>query len=170
MSKDNTVDDIASRAMHAYIKENYEESISLFTKALLDEPANKVSLASRGSAFLRLNQLENAASDFSQVIDLHPDYARAYHLRGLVRVRQGNDQGALNDFNRAIDLDAGYGAAYASRAMVHQTLGHDNKADDDMAMVASLAQVNLETAANENNIWQTHHMRVEDYLETELER
>jgi hypothetical protein len=39
-----------------------------------------------------------------------------------------------------------------------------------MAMVNHLTHVNLETYNVENNVWQTQHMRVEDAMETELNR
>jgi hypothetical protein len=37
-------------------------------------------------------------------------------------------------------------------------------------MVAHLQNCNVASFMSENNVWRTEHMRVEDALETELER
>lgn len=170
MNDNKAINDNISQALSAYAREDYEQSIQLFNKVLDENPNHRMSLLSRGSAFLRSNRLNEAMADFDRVLALHPEYARAYHLRGLVKASQGNDLEALKDFDKAIDIDAGYGAAYASRASVHQRLGHAEQAAEDMAMTSNLTQVNLESYAVENNIWQTQHMRVEDAMETELNR
>ena len=162
--------DVLTQAMDAFLKEEYSDSIGLFSALLTEQPDHKIFLASRGSAFLRLNRLDEALADFDRAIASHPDYALAYHLRGLVRTRQGCKRDALADLDKALALDPNYGAAYASRAAVHQELGHDALAADDLATVAGLTQVNLETYAGQNNIWQTRQFQVEQTLESELHR
>jgi tetratricopeptide (TPR) repeat protein len=159
-----------SHAIAAYMKEDFQHSIDLFSEVLAAVTDDKLALVSRGSAHLRVNELESARADFDRVIALNPDYARAYHLRGLVKARQGDDPGAIEDFGRALALDANYAAAYASRASIYQNLGQDALAAEDLQAVINLMRVSLETAANEGTIWQTHHMRVEDAMETELNR
>ena len=128
--------DVLTQAMDAFLKEEYSDSIGLFSALLTEQPDHKIFLASRGSAFLRLNRLDEA----------------------------------LADLDKALALDPNYGAAYASRAAVHQELGHDALAADDLATVAGLTQVNLETYAGQNNIWQTRQFQVEQTLESELHR
>ena len=103
-------------------------------------------------------------------VAIDPDYARAYHMRGLVGEKQGDHEAALADFDKAIDLNPEYGAAYYSRATLHSKLANTEKAQDDIEMVAHLQTRNVESFMSENNVWHTQHMRVEDALETELER
>jgi tetratricopeptide (TPR) repeat protein len=170
MENTNTIKELISQAMGAYKQENFKKSIAIFSELLTVEPAHKLSLVGRGSAFLRLNGLDNALADFDRAVGLYPDYARAYHLRGLVKAQQGHDLAALEDFDKAIELDTDYGAAYASRAATRLKLGQEDLAAEDMATVITSTQVNLETYANENNIWHTHHMREEAAEETELKR
>jgi tetratricopeptide (TPR) repeat protein len=170
MNDNTTINDNVSQALNAFARKDYEKSIRLFDKVLAASPDHRLSLLTRGSAFLRSNRLDEAIADFDRVITLYPEYVRAYHLRGLVKANQGNNLEAVQDFDKAIEIDAGYGAAYASRATVHQRLGHEDLAAEDMAMMSNLTQVNLETHAVENNILQTQHMRVEDAMETELNR
>ena len=170
MNEDTTINDNVSRALNAYAREHYQESIRLFDSVLSVNQDHRLSLLSRGSAYLKSNRLDKALMDFDRVVTLYPAYARAYHLRGVVKATRGDDLEALKDFDKAIELDAAYGAAYASRGAVHQRLGHRELAAEDMTMVTNLTQVNLEAYNIENNVWQTQHMRVEDYLETELNR
>ena len=170
MDRLDSFKDIVSSAMQAFLQENYEDSIVLFNRALSHQPAHRLSLLSRGSAFMRLSRLDDARADFDRAIEAHPDHARAYHLRGLVKERQGDDSGAVADFDKAIGLDMDYGAAYASRASVHQKLGHQDLAARDMETVVALTKTNLETYGNENNVLRSQHMVLEDALETELNR
>jgi tetratricopeptide (TPR) repeat protein len=162
-------DDI-SRALGAFAREDYQESIRLFNIVLSEKPDHRLSLLGRGSAYLKSDRLGEAVADFDRMIALYPDYVRAYHLRGVAEATRGDNLKAIKDFDKAIELDAAYGAAYASRGSVHQRLGHAEQAAEDMAMVTHLTQVNLESYNVENNVWQTQHMRVEDAMETELNR
>ena len=170
MNDNNTINDNVSQGLNAFAQGAYEQSIRHFSAALSENPDHRLSLLSRGSAFLKSNRLDEAVTDFDRVIASHPDDVRAYHLRGVVKATRGDELAALRDFDKAIELDAAYGAAYASRGTVHHRLGHEKLAAEDMAMVTHLTQVNLEAFNVENNVWQTHHMRVEDAMETELNR
>lgn len=68
-------------------------------------PENKIARLSRASAYMKLDRLEEAQADFDRVIKSHPEYAKAYHLRGLAHEKSGDNQAALKDFDRAIDFD-----------------------------------------------------------------
>lgn len=82
----------------------------------------------------------------------------------------GDDDAALQDFNQAIEISPDYGAAYYSRATLLTKLGQEDLAAEDMQMVTHLTNLGIETFANENNIWRSRQMQLEDILETELNR
>jgi len=82
----------------------------------------------------------------------------------------GDDAAALKDFGKAIEIDSEYGAAYFSRATLLTKMGQEDSATEDMKMVAHLTNVNLESFANENNVWRSRHMQMETMLETDLNR
>jgi tetratricopeptide (TPR) repeat protein len=125
---------------------------------------------SRGSAFFRSEQLDEAIADFDRAIELNPDLARSYHLRGLAKEKQGNDAEAIVDFEKAIELDAEYGAAYYSRATLHTKMGNEDLAVEDIKMVEYLTNKNIETFANDNNVWRSQHMRLEALTAGEMDR
>ena len=170
MSEHKNVNDIYNDAMYKFINNNLEKSIKILSEAAELDPGRKLTFVSRGSAYLQLNQLENALEDFNRAIEIDPEYARAFHLKGLVEEKQGADDRALENFSRAIEIDPEYGVAYHSRATLHTKLGREDLAIEDIAMVHHLANKNIETYANENNIWRSQQLRLESIMESELER
>ncbi len=159
-----------AEGMGEFISQNYDKSIELLSEFLKSEPNHKIALISRGSAFLKLNQIDDAAKDLNRVIDLYPEYHRAYHLRGLVNEKNGENKAALADFNHAIELDPDYGAAYYSRATLHTKMGNEDLATEDVQMVTHLTNRNIEEFANENNVWRSQHLRLENMVESDLGR
>ena len=170
MKQNHLHSSVFESAMMAFATNDYERAIKLFTQ-VINEDANPVlSRLSRGAAYLKKDMLDSAWNDFNHAVTLDPNYARAYHMRGLVSEKKGDDAAALADFDRAIELDPEYGAAYYSRAALHTKRADPDKAYDDIQMVTHLGDRNMATYMNENNVWQTQHMRVEDAIETELQR
>ena len=157
-------------AMTEFAAGNIEKSVDLLTEILNQDSVHKLALISRGSAYLKLNEANNALDDFNRAIDVDPDYVRAHHLRGLAHERQGHDKEALADFDRSIELDPEYGSGYYSRATLHAKLGHEDLASQDIEMVAHLTNRNIEEFANDNNIWRSQHLRLESMLGNEFER
>ncbi len=170
MADNSIVNDFMELGMREFARSHYGESIVHFSHVLENDAHNITAYLSRGAAYLKLNLLDQAWADFDRAIAIVPDHARAFHMRGLVEEKRGEYGRALSDFDRAIELDPEYGAAYYSRATLHTNMENSEEAQADAQMVAHLGNKNLESYMNENNIWQTQHMHVEDALETELER
>jgi tetratricopeptide (TPR) repeat protein len=170
MTQNKTAKELFETGMLAFADTHYDKSIELFTRVIEMDAAHVLAFVSRGAAYLKLNMLDQAHNDFDHAAEINPGYARAYHMRGLAGEKRGADRQALADFDRAIELDPQYPAAYYSRATLHAKMGHSEKAQADIEMVTHLQGVNVESYMNENNVWRTEHMRVEEYLETELDR
>lgn len=164
------VDELYNNGMYEFINNNFGKSAEILTEAAELDPNRKLTFASRGSAYLRLDRLDEAFSDFNHAVELDPNYARAYHLRGLVHEKKGDHTSAIEDFHRAIEIDPQYGAAYQSRATLHTLMGNEDLALEDIQMVQHLTNKNIESFANENNIWRSQQLRVEAVTETELTR
>jgi Tfp pilus assembly protein PilF len=162
MSTNAEAQKLFQEGMAEFVGRNYGTSIDALSKSLELDPDFVLARLSRGAAYLRMGDNAEAQADFDRVIAMDPGHARAYHLRGLVLEKNGDDRGALDDFNRAVDLDPQYGAAYYSRATLHTKMGREDLAVEDMQMVTHLTDVNIETFANENNVWRSHQMRLEE--------
>jgi tetratricopeptide (TPR) repeat protein len=159
-----------TEAMGELASSNFDNCVQLLS-ALIDEVHdNKLVLISRGSAYLKLDNPRKALSDFDKAIAVDPNYARAYHLRGLAQEKLGKHEAALADFDRSIELDPEYGAGYYSRATLHAKMGHEDLSSDDIAMVTHLTNKNIEEFAVDNNVWRSQHLRVESILEIETNR
>ena len=166
----NTLTDNFNTGMTAFLGQDYETCIDSLTKVLREDQAHKLALVSRGAAYLRSGQARTALADFDRAIEVDAGYYRAFHLRGLAREVEGDDEGALQDFTKAIELAPEYGAAYHSRATLLTKMGQTDQATEDIQMVTHLTQQNIESFANENNVWRSNHMQVENIMETELNR
>ncbi|MHC4215645.1 MAG: tetratricopeptide repeat protein [Planctomycetota bacterium] len=155
---------------YAFLNGDFEDCITSLSEALKLDPDHKLALVSRGSAYLKLNDTEAAVNDFNRVIEIDFDYARAYHLRGVAREQNEEYDSALADIRKAIEIDPEYGAAFYSRATLLTKLKREDEAVDDIQMVQFLTNKNIETFANENNVWRSQQLKLESMLESELER
>lgn len=170
MNTSQTSNDLFNEAVGAFVDEQFDKSIKILTRALELDPAHKLAVITRGTALLKQEKLSEALADFDRAIELDPQHAGAFHKRGLVLEKLGNYEDAIRTFDQAIAINPEYGAAYFSRATLHAKLSNADAAMEDMQMVAHLGNRNLEAYMNDNNVWQSQHMRVEDAMETELNR
>ncbi len=170
MTTNNNAKVLYQKAMNEFLGKHYDRAIELLTEVVTIDAGFVLGYASRGAAYLQRKMPENAIADFDRAISVNETYPKVYHLRGLANEMLGNSDAALGDFNRAIDLDPDYGAAYYSRATLHTKMGNAELAGEDIEMVAHLTNRSIEEFANDNNIWRSHHLEVEDAIETELQR
>ena len=170
MDKNDRRNELFTNAMANLMDNKLGMSIDLLDEILNADPDDRLALLARGSVYLKMGNAENAINDFSQAIKIDPKRAKAYHLRGLAREMAGDNDGAMVDFNKAIDIDREYGAAYYSRATLLTRLGQEDAAAEDMKMVTHLTNLNIEKFANENNVWRSRHLQMENMLESEMFR
>jgi len=170
MNTSNDIQRFFDNGRYELMNGDFEKSIESLSEALKLDPNHKLALVSRGSAYLKLDDTDKAVSDFDRVIEIDPNYARAYHLRGIAREQNEEYEGALDDISKAIDIDPEYGAAFYSRATLLTKLKREDEAVEDIQMVQFLTSKNIETFANENNIWRSQQLKLESALETELDR
>ena len=162
--------DLFTNAMSNLMKNKLGMSLDLLDEILDADPDHRLAVLARGSVFLKMNQPDRAIEDFERIIESDPKHAKAHHLRGLAREMTGANDEALDDFNKAIGIDPEYGAAYYSRATLLTKMGQEDAAAEDMQMVAHLTNLNIENFANENNVWRSRQLQMEEILETELQR
>jgi lipoprotein NlpI len=167
---DDTTSSLFEHAMHAFLKNDYERSVGLLNEVIDRHPEHKLAVTTRGVAELKLNRTDAAIESFNRSLEIDPSYARALHMRGLALESKGDTRAALDDFNKAIDLNPQYGAAYHSRGTLYAKMGQEDLAASDIQEVVHLTNVNIEAFANENHVWRSNQLRVEDMLESEINR
>ena len=170
MEKEIRKNKLFANAMSNLMRDKLGMSIDLLDEILRADPDDKLALLARGSVYLKMGNAKSAKTDFSRVLEIDAKNPKAHHLRGLASEMEGNDNEALNDFNHAIGIYPEYAAAYYSRATLLTKLGQETEAAEDMKMVAQLTNINIESFANENNIWRSHQLSIESILESEMQR
>ena len=154
--------------MTDFVSHNYGRSIELLSQAIELDPQFTLALKSRGAAYLKLDKVHQAIEDINAVIEIAPENARAFHMRGLAYDKSGDFDKALEDFSQALELNPDYGRAYFSRANLHNKMGHPDLATEDIQMVTHFSEVNIESFANENNVWRSQYLRLESMCDDDL--
>jgi tetratricopeptide (TPR) repeat protein len=162
--------DLFASAMSNFMKDKLGISIDLLNELIKTDPDDKLALLARGSVYLKMGNTENAIGDFSRTLQIDSSHPKAYHLRGLAREMAGDDDKALKDLNKAIDIDSEYGAAYYSRATLLTKMGQEDLALEDMKIVSQLSNRNIESFANDNNVWRSRQLQTENIMESEMHR
>ncbi len=77
----------------------------------------------QAQGLLRSGRYDEAIPQFDVVIRIHPDFAEAYHGRGLAYYNEEQRDFALADFNKAIELKPDYADAYRNRGVLYTNRG-----------------------------------------------
>ena len=162
--------ELFASAMSNLMNEKFDLSLDILSKLINVDSGDKLSYLARGSVYLKLSDSKNAIDDFNRALEIDSNHPKAYHLRGLAHEMAGDDDEALRDFNRAIEIDSEYGAAFYSRASLLTKMGQEDSALEDMKMVNHLSNLNIESFANENNVWRSRQLQLEEAMESEMHR
>jgi tetratricopeptide (TPR) repeat protein len=162
--------ELFTNAMSNLMKDKLGVSIDLLNELIDADPDDKLAILARGSVYLKMSETKNAIDDFNRALEIDSKHPKAYHLRGLANEMDGNNDDALQDFNRAIDIDGEYGAAFYSRASLLTKMGQEDSALEGMKMVNYLSNLNIENFANENNVWRSRQLQLEEAMESEMHR
>ena len=87
---------------------------------------------------LRAAQYEDAIPQFSIVVRILPDFALAYHGRGLAYFHEEQEELAQEDFSKAIELKPDYADAYRNRGVIYMNAGEVLKGVADLQKALEL--------------------------------
>jgi len=96
-----------------------EEAIRVLTESIRMDSANASSYLNRGMAYERINHLQQAIADYSKAIELVPDYAKAYYVRGTLLWYLGDDT-SIEDLMKAVELDYGLAKDFLAQKTLHE--------------------------------------------------
>jgi len=80
----------------------------------------------------------------SKAIEIDPNFAEAYNLRGLAYDMLDDHKQAIKDYNKAIALNPKFEWAYLNRSMAHHDLGNETQAIKDMQKAEELSLKDVE--------------------------
>lgn len=115
---------------------NTHEALIQTDQAIVKFPKHGPFYTLKAQIFLKLGQAREAQSAVEQAIELTPDYALSYWIRGLVHQRQNNPAAAIGDFNQVLTREDHnqtlMAQAIGSRGMALADLGRHGEALEDL--------------------------------------
>jgi len=131
---------LIEKAKNAFNSENYEMAQVYLDEALLQEPDVPEIYFWRGMvATTDLNDevIETAIGDFTQAIELKPDYWEAYFERGKVHLYFNRLEEAEKDFLKVAQINPGFKEVYSYLAQIEIQRGNDKKAMEYLNRITS---------------------------------
>ena len=107
------------------------ETIDDYTEMIKNNPNDFMAYHSRGIAYAKQKNFQQAVLDFSEAIKLNPNESRLYYNRALAYYYLKNYSQAISDCNKAIQLNPNYGAAYTNRGNCYFKLQNFTSATSD---------------------------------------
>ncbi|MGE5137979.1 MAG: tetratricopeptide repeat protein, partial [Rudaea sp.] len=141
---------LRARADVLMSKDQLDEAIKEYSKAIRLDPQNAKGYVLRGYAWQRKWELERALQDFSEAIRLDPEDCNLYGLRGIIWRGLGDLARARDDLNKALQINPEYALAYRERGIVSRMEGeYDKSIDDSNAAIRFAPQAPNSDLANQ---------------------
>lgn len=140
----DTPDILLEKGKLSLYKNNYQNAISFFNKAIDLEATSYESYYYRGLTYLYLNEFEKSIEDFTNSIKYKPDYPDSYNNRGLAYSYMEQYPEALADFDKAIELDPKFSEAFMNRGSFYLYAENFINARKDFEMAEKLKSTNPE--------------------------
>jgi tetratricopeptide (TPR) repeat protein len=101
----------------------WQDSVSLWTRAIDLEPDVYFSYAHRGQAYLARRQWDRAIADLDRAIELEPRFEYPWIYRAQARLNRGDPSGAAADASVALQLKPDNMEARIDRALARALIG-----------------------------------------------
>lgn len=118
-----------SKGIEAY-KAEQQRIVEATTAEIAANPNDTKAYKKRAEAYLGLQQIEAALTDYDQIVRLNPDNIQHLMMRATYRSMTQNYQGAIQDYDRILQLEPKNVEAYQRRA------GYRNLAKDHSGALA----------------------------------
>ncbi|MGA9048621.1 MAG: tetratricopeptide repeat protein [Dehalococcoidia bacterium] len=123
----------------AYLSQNnYQEALKAFNSSANNGYSTLDVHFSRAQAYAGLGLYSGAIGDTSVCIDMDPNYAAAYELRGVSYLDSGEYQKAITDFTQTLSIDPSSKESYFNRGMALRSLGEFDNAVSDFKRAIGL--------------------------------
>lgn len=128
----------AEQGVKAFETGDYADASMHLSTALAIRP-NVSDYTYRALAHAQCGDHAAAHADLSMAIELEPDDADLYSLRGRMSVVLENQENAISDFSKAIKLDPGNSTLYKARGVAHEAMKQHDAATDDLSKAIDLS-------------------------------
>jgi tetratricopeptide (TPR) repeat protein len=107
-----------------------------------------MSYLSRGAAYLKLKEADDAVDDFSAAITLDDRSPRSYYYRGMAYAQKKDYAKAVEDFSRALALKPDDGASMFARGASYLEMGKIDEAGEDIRNATNYLTADLQGYAD----------------------
>jgi len=122
-------------------KKDFTKAVFDFSRAITLSPDNPGGYLNRASIYEKLNQMDQAIDDYTQVIKLAPE-THIYNSRGVCYGKKRMYAQAIADFTESIRLDQSFGT-FINRAYVYIEINDYDKAIADCNYVLEQDKENI---------------------------
>src|SRR5208283_1984353 len=110
-------DSYLNRGLAYEAKEQFDQAIADFSKAIEVNPNSEKAYDSRGNIYLLKGQADQAIADYSKVIALNPKNLKAYNNRAIAFQSKRQFDQAIADYSKIIELNPKIAQAYFYRGL-----------------------------------------------------
>jgi tetratricopeptide (TPR) repeat protein len=125
--RDKSVDYYNRGSIHLR-KNEYDQAIFGYTKAIEIAPKMAKAYYNRGNAYIAQGQYDKAIFDYTKAIEINPGLTEAYYNRGLSYAMKGEYDQAIYDYTRAIEINPKMAEAFYNRGNAYIAQGQYDKA------------------------------------------
>ena len=121
------------------------KSIKFFTFAEKQSDNSIEIWLSRGAAFMAIGRYQEAALDFTRVLDHDLGNERAYYFRGLALVADGQFEKGIRDLTSSLSRNNDRGIAHLVRGLAYAELGNKSDALLDINSAGAFSEAELKS-------------------------
>ncbi|GMN46030.1 hypothetical protein TIFTF001_015222 [Ficus carica] len=103
--KRDAAQEAKSKAIDAMSEGKLDEAINHITEAITLNPISAIFYATRASIFVKLKKPNAAIRDANAALEINPDSAKGYKIRGIAKAMLGHWEEAASDLHVASKLD-----------------------------------------------------------------
>lgn len=159
--------ELIRKAQLLFVDGKDKESIEAFTKAIEAGADPYIVHLSRGVAYVKLKDVDNAVDDFSCAINANKKSPRAYFFRGIAYMMKNKFENAISDFTKALELKTDYAMAKFARGVSYARLERYDEASKDMMTVMPQMEQNVQSFTDSYGIVKTEMWKVLEQMSGE---
>jgi tetratricopeptide (TPR) repeat protein len=114
-----TIYNKATSIYNNYNKQECQQAIDFYNKAILIDPCNFESYEGLGFAYQALNKYKEALDYTNKSLAINPKAAKSYYVKGQALYRLNQPDQAIENFNKSIELNASFDKMYNDLAVIY---------------------------------------------------
>lgn len=142
-------------AQRLLVKGRVKESINLFTHAINTGYKSDIAYLSRGVAYLKNHNSNEAIADFNKVVKHDDHNFRGHFFKGIAYLTRKEYEGAITELDRTIELKPEHGPSFFARGTAYAQMGNDELAVKNIKTAITLSESNLYGLQETIGLWRT---------------